>query len=78
MKTFQFLGQVFDSDRVATLVRMSGTQIKVKADDFIQDGAKLVTDQWTTPCVVHHENKYHALSIPQDFKPGFETVSPLA
>ncbi len=77
MKTFVFLGQVFDSDRVATLVRTSGALIKIKASDLVSDSAKLVTDSWTTPCVIHHENKYHALSIPQDFKPGEELAARL-
>ena len=72
MKTFEFLGHVFDSDRVTTLVRTSGALIKVKAAEFDGAGAQLVTDQHSLPCVVHHDNKYHALSIPQDFKPGEE------
>ncbi len=72
MKTFEFLGQVLDSDRVTALVRMSGTLIKVKADEFDSAQAKLVTDQHTLPCVVHHDKMYHALSIPQDFRPGDE------
>lgn len=70
MKTFAFLGHTFDADRVATLVRTSGVLIKVKAEDMLTSDSRLVTDQHTYPCVVHHENMYHALSLPKDFRPG--------
>jgi hypothetical protein len=72
MKTFDFLGHAYDADRATLLVRMSGPDIMIKVDDMVLTSAKLVTDHFSLPCVVQHENKYHALSLPQDFKASGE------
>lgn len=63
MSHFVFLGHVLEANRIASLARLSGVFVEVKATDIAAD-AMVVNKDLAVPLVVSHENKYHLLAAP--------------
>lgn len=72
MKSFSFLGHVYETERMRMFVNTGGVMIKIKQGDLVASNAPMVTDQHSLPCVVQYDGKYHAISVPASFRPGAE------